>query len=89
MAGMAESWGIFLKKAPHRGDVTTWRSSLGIGAQGSAQIVEIVDQQMHADHFTQLRTLAAHAEGLDRIAVKAWYGARLVIDVMVYQRDLG
>ena len=44
---------------------------------------------MHADHFTQFRALAAHAEGLDRIAVKAWDGARLVIDVMVYQRDLG
>ena len=83
------SWStIFLEQAAHRTEVATRNAAFRVGAQGAAQVVKVVDKQMHANHLIELRRLAAQAQRLHGFAMKARDGARLVVHMVIDQRDL-
>ena len=54
-------------------------AALGVGLEGAADIVMVMDHQVHADRLAQFRAHARQAERLHRLAVETGDGAGLVV----------
>ena len=68
--------------------ITPWAATPCIRLKGSAQVIEVIDQQMHPHEFAQRRAHRVNAQGIHRLALKAGDLANLKTNTHIDESNL-
>ena len=71
------------------GQIPARASPLGIGQEGAAQVLQVMDAQVHPDVFIEARAMAVQAEHVHRVAVQAGLAVHGVTQVQIDEKNFG
>ena len=78
-----------MQQSAHRCQVAAWCPPLRVGPERAANVVTVVDQQVHTYLFAQARAKGMHTQCINGSPVKTCDGSGHIANLMVNQEDFG